>query len=218
MITLSAKITLADGTEIALDKRNLMNMDSEMNDRADIVLPSWGLISNGGRVNFVDYDGSIKGLAQSLKLTSKTKINIFLTNTLTGATMPVGEYFAQNWQYDNNNGNVSVSVTDGLQKMQDIAITPLEYDLSQEDYSMTATELYNYLCNQVIANGFDMVQTYEADFDNATLNHLNKIIVKLPYITATNLWRALNDFAVAFQLHIYTDRKGAIVCVYNGGD
>lgn len=218
MITLTAKITLDDGTEIALDKRNLMNMDSEMNDRDDIVLPSWGLISNGGRVNFVDYDGSIKELAQSLKLTSKTKINIFLTNTLTGATMPVGEYFAQNWQYDNNNGNVSVSVTDGLQKMQDIAITPLAYDLSREDYAMTGTMVYKYLCEQATANGFDIVHTTDSAFDKATLAHLEKISVNLPYIEATNLWKALNDFAVAFQLHIYKDRKGAIVCVYNGGD
>lgn len=218
MIILTAKITLADGTEIALDKRNLLNMESEIIDRADIVLPSWGLISNGGSIRFVDYDGSIKGLAQSLKLTSKTKINVYLTNTLNGATMQVGEYFSEKWDYDNNNGEVSVSFTDGLQKMQDVAITSLEYDLSQNDYNFRAIDLYTYICNEAVKNGFAILLPTDADFDSNTRSHLSQIVIPSPYINPTNLWRALNDFGVAFQLHIYKNRKGVIVCVYNGGD
>ena len=218
MIILTAQITLDDGTEINLGKQNLINMNTNLSDRSDIILPSWGVISNGGTITFIDYDGSIKVLAQALKLTTKTIINVYLENTLNKAKMQIGEYFAESCYYDNNNKEVTVTVTDGLQKMQDVTIKPFVYDITREEYTMTATELYECLCEQATKNGFDIVHTTDLFFDNSTLEHLNKIVVSTPYIESTNLWRALDDFAIAFQLHIYRNRKGVIVCVYNGGD
>lgn len=218
MIILTAKITLADGTEIALDKRNLLNMSSDIIDRADIVLPSWGLISNGGNISFVDYDGTIKRYAQSLMLTSQTKVNIYLTNTLKRVSTEVGEFFSSKWSYDNNNSEVVITITDGLQKLQDISFNPLQYDLSQDDYSVTALDLYNIICNELNANGFNVLYPSSSEFDRNTRTHLSNIVINYPYINKGNLWRILNDFGIAFQLHIYKNRKGVIVCVYSGGD
>lgn len=218
MITLTAKITLADGTEIPINKKNALSIDESIIDRGDIILPSWGIISNGGSIRFNDYNGTIKSLAQNIKLTSKTKINVYLNDTLFKSTIQIGEFFSEKWNYDNNNSQVSVNITDGMQKMQDIAITPMKYKLSSEDYSLSATVIYEILCEEAINNGFNILRTTDLGFDSSTLEHLNKIVIPFPYIEASNLWRALNDFAVAFQLHIYKNRKGVIVCVYNGGD
>ena len=219
MITLTAKITLADGTEIPIKKKNALSIDESIIDRGDIILPSWGIISNGGSISFMDYDGNIKELAQSLKLTSQTKVNIYLNNTFLNQPINVGEFFADRWNYDNNSSEVRATFNDGLTQMQNIIIIPLEYSLQREDSTTnTAREIYDTLRSQTIANGFDMISTSDSGFDNTTLQHLEKISIAYPYLEETNLWRAWQYFAEAFQLHIYKDRQGIIVCKYNGGD
>lgn len=219
MITLTANIVLADGTKIPLNNRNLLSLDFEISDRADMILPSWGIISNGGNFSFIDYNGRIKDLASGLKLKSGTKINIYLNDTISGSMASIGEFFASKWNYDNDNSTVSVSITDGLQRMQDINIVPLEFNpiTNGEGYNY-AKQIYDFLQEQTEANGFRMVATSSSSFNSATLEHLNKCYIKYPYIKETNLWRAWQNFAEAFQLHIFKNMNGQIVCYYRGGD
>lgn len=219
MITITAKITLADGTEIPLNKRNLISIDSAIFDRSDIILPSWGILSNSGNFSFIDIDGNVKGYAQNLKLTSKTKVNIYLNDTSYRTQCQLGEFFSGKWNYDNDNANVSTTLTDGLQQMQDINIEPLEFDpiTDGEQYS-TADKLYDYLQKQTVPKGFNMIAIDDDDFDSATKGHLEKCRIPYPYINTTNLWRVWQQFAEAFQLHIFKKRNGKIVCFYRGGD
>ena len=213
MITLTAKITLADGTTYDVNKRNMLSLDSKIIDRSDIILPSWGIISNGGNFEIIDYDGRIKVWAESLKLNSKTKVIISLNDTISGASTQVGEFFATKWNYDNDRSTASTTLTDGLQQMHDINIEPLEYDLSQI-YTINANKIYDFLQEQTVINGFNMVATSDSDFDSDTLDHLNKIAFSYPYIEEMNLWRAWQYFAEALQLHIFKNRHGKIVCIY----
>ena len=217
MITLTATITLDDGTTISLNKKNLLSLNIKTVDRSDMVMPSWGIISNGGTLRFLDYDKTIKDLAQNLKLKSKTKVNIFLNNTVSKATMQVGEFFSERWNYDNNTNEVTLAITDGLKKMQDINIIPLEYN-----YSIGGAEhnniqkIYDFLHLQTINNGFDMLSSSELDAE--TLSHLSGCGIRYPFIDEMTLWGAWQSLCEAFQLHIFKNRFGKIVCVYKGGD
>lgn len=221
MITLTAKITLDDKTTYDVDKRNMLSFNVGIIDRGDTVLPSFGIISNGGNFEIVDYDGRIKLWVESLKLNSKTKVNIFLNDTISKTNTQIGDFFASKWDYDNDAKTARAELTDGLEQMQDINITPLVYDLSREEGTKkgiadTAEVIYEFLQKQTVKNGFDMIST--SDLDAKTREHLKNISIAYPYIKQMNLWRAWQDFAVAFQLHIYKNRQGKIVCVYRGGD
>jgi hypothetical protein len=111
-------------------------------------MASFGIISNSGNLSFIDYDGRILNFAKSLKLNSKAKINIDLTDTISKATTQIGDFFAGKWNYDNNSSNVSVSLVDGLQKMRDINIVPLVFNPQTENAEyQTADKLYEYLAN-----------------------------------------------------------------------
>lgn len=219
MITLTAKITLADGTTYDVNKRNMLSFDSEIIDRSDIVMANFGIISNSGNLSFIDYDGRILNFAKSLKLNSKAKINIDLTNTISKATTQIGDFFAGKWNYDNNSANVSVSLVDGLQKMQDINVIPLVFNpqTKNADYQM-AYKLYEYLRAQTVNNGFDMVSISSAEFDSATKSHLQSMSVQYPYIPEMSLWRAWQQFCEAFQVHIFKAKNGKIICYYGKGD
>ena len=219
MITLTAKITLADGTTYDINKRNMLSLDSKIIDRSDIVMASFGIISNSGNLSFIDYDGRIFNFAKSSKLNSKAKIKIDLNNTISKSHQQIGDFFAGKWNYDNNSANVSVSLVDGLQKMQDINVETLVFNPQNENAEyQSADKLYTYLHSQTVNSGFDMIAISSAEFDSDTKAHLESCSVQYPYIPEMSLWRAWQQFCEAFQVHIFRNKNGKIVCFYRGGD
>ena len=223
---MTAQITLTDGTIINLDKRNTVSIDTKLIDRADTKLPRWGIVSNKAKLTFVDYDvdddGSVKKLLSSLKLTSKTTASVYIKNTLTGASADYGKYFAESWDYDNDNRKVTVSLSDGIEKLQDINFDPylnksiFVYDLSKSPYALRASEIYNALRTITVNNGFDMLD-YNS-LDKNTISHINLITITYPYIEASSLWNVWQNFAEALQCHLYKNASCKIVFRYNGGD
>ena len=203
MITLTAKITLADGTIYDVNKRNILYLDSKIDDRGDISMPSVGIISNSGSLRFVDYDSTIEGwINQGINLESKP-IVIYLNDTISKCNSMVAEYYTKKWSYDSNNRNVSVQLTDGLEEWQNIQITTAS--LSKK----SGLEIYNELLNQ---------SNYLWDFeelDEITRGILYTYTIEYPYFGKTNLWAAWNNLCMACGLHIYKNQNGKIVVSYD---
>ena len=216
MITLTGTITLNDGSIIELNYGNSISMERSVFDRADTTMPSWGIISNGGKVKFIDTDGTIRQLIEAKRLVKGIKIDLFLSNTVNGNSANIGDFYAKTWDYDNNNFNVSVDVGDELQNMQEVQAEPYVYDLTIEQYSITAKDLYDFIQADTTAKGFNMATSSE--LDNNTIAHLSAISIPIPYFEQSNLWNVWQNFCEAFQTHIFKYKNQKIVCVYNGGN
>ena len=214
MITLTATIAREGGNSIVLDYRNSLSIERSIFDRSDISMPSWGVISNGGKLKFVDTDGSIRALVESRKLKSGMAVTITLSNTISGASAPVGEFLTENWDYDNDRHNVSVSIKDELLKWQDILFTAINYNpYDKNDWS--GKKIYEFL-HSITPSDFDMLAFDE--LDEATKTHLSNIAVAFFILDSKNLWSAWNTFCEAFQTHIYKNNQNRTVCKYNGGN
>ena len=204
MITLTAKITLADETAYEVNKRNILYLDSEIVDRSDIAMPSVGIISNRGSLQFVDFDGTIESwINQGKDLDGKTVV-IYLNDTLSKCTSMVAEYYTEKWNYDSDNRNVSVQLTGGLEEWQSIQIT--NHGLTNRKNGL---EIYNVLLNQ---------SNYLWDFeelDEITNEILSTYIIEYPYFGKTNLWAAWNRLCTACGLYLYKNRNGKIVVSYD---
>jgi hypothetical protein len=208
MITLTAKITLADGTAYEVNKRNILYLDSEIVDRSDIAMPSVGIISNRGSLQFVDYDGTVEGwINQGKNLEGKTVL-IYLNDTLSKCTSMVAEYYTGKWNYDSNNRNVSVQLTDGLEEWQSIQTTTRGlWD------KKSGLEIYNVLLSQS-----DNLSDYLWDFeelDEITSEILSNYTIEYPHFGKTNLWAAWNGLCTACGLYLYKNRNGKIVVSYD---
>lgn len=204
MITLTAKITLADGTAYEVNKRNILYLDSDIVDRSDIAMPSVGIISNRGSLQFVDFDGTIEGwINQGTDLESKPVV-ISLNDTLSKSTSMVAEYYTEKWNYDSNNRNVSVQLTDGLEEWQNIQIP--DKSLSGKKSGL---ELYNLL----VVRSSDLWDFEE--LDEITNEILSAYTIEYPYFGKTNLWAAWNRLCTACGLYLYRNRNGKIVVSYD---
>ena len=81
MITLSAEIGIPGNENYIVDRRNILSIESANLSRSDIKLPSYGIISNTGNVEFVDYNGKIKEYAEQGVLNQGgSDVRIVLTN------------------------------------------------------------------------------------------------------------------------------------------
>lgn len=217
MITLTAKITLADGTEIDIDKKNIVSVDASLIDRSDISLPSWGIISNNGKLSFVDWNGDIKRYADSLKLTENANVVIYLQNTITKSVKELKNYLTSKWYYDSNNHTVSVSLKDNLEEWQDIQISGFNYDVSDPQKvlpNQTMADLYRWLYIKTPAK-YSMKSFNNLNAD--TQDVLNNTTIPHPILKKGTLWAQWTKLCGACGLYIYKTSQGDTTCSYNYG-
>ena len=214
MITLTATITKSDGSLINLDYRNSLSLERTITDRSDLKLPSWGIISNGGNLRFVDSNGSVKRLAEQRLLKSGMTVIFHLTNTISGANSTVGEFLTSQWDYDDNSKQVSVSLQDELQEWQSILINQVHYNPFHEK-DLSFGWLYGKIY-ELTPDKYSMLPFSELDIE--TQEVLSDTHFEFYILDANNLWGAWNQLCQACQCHIYKNNNGNTVCRYNGGN
>lgn len=205
MITLTAKITLADGTEIPLTKQNARSIDQSIVDRGNIAKPSYGIISNGGSLEIVDYDDSIKTMARENRLNDKSVVTIDLNDTLSKAHTQLGQYYATKWNYDNNGRTVRASLNDDLTDWQEIQIDRLNL----ANKPMSGEDIYEYLKENT-----PLKWSFE-NLDTTTAEILKNYSIDKPYLHRGNLWSQWNKLCVACGLYIFKNKNGKVVVSYD---
>lgn len=197
-----------------IDRRNMQRLERTIADRADFLLPSFGIISNTGNIDFIDFDGEVRDYAEQQILKSGLTVEISLNNTLYGNSEHIGIFYTNKWTYDNNNRAVSVSLKDDLEEWQEINIEPIEFDLVNKQ-SKTMKYFYEYL-HSLTPNKYDMLSFDELD-DN-TKQVLTETVIKYPYLEGGSLWSQWQKLCAVCQLHIYKNNQGRTVCVYANGN
>ena len=206
MITLTAKITLADGTEIPLDKRNALAIDQSIVDRSNTLAPSYGIISNGGSLEIIDYNGEIKSFAQSYRLSDKSVATIYLTNTLVkNCSSQMGKYYATQWVYDDNGQTVRTNLADDLVDWQNIQVEGFNLQNSE----MSGLDIYNYLKEETPSRW-----QFE-NLDQTTKQVLEEYIIENPYLQRGNLWSQWYKLCVACGLYIFKNRQAKVAVSYD---
>ena len=199
---------------IDIDRRNLISISRSIFDRSDLKLPSWGIISNTGNIEFNDTDGEIRDYAEQLILQSGLKCEIKLNNTLVdGASQTIGVFETDEWDYDNDNRVVSVSIKDDLEEWQDINVAEIPYNRKVE--SKPFSWLYEHLW--AITNPNYHMQSLK-ELDEETYGVLTNTYIQYPMLENGNLWKQWTKLCQACQLHIYKNSDGVVVCRYNGGN
>ena len=212
---------------IEIDRRNLISISRSIFDRSDLKLPSWGIISNTGNIEFNDTDGEIRDYAEQLLLESGLKCEIKLNNTLVdGASQTIGVFETDEWNYDNDNRVVSVSLKDDLEEWQDINVAEISYDprkIEHKPFKWFYVELWKLTSNRFYAeediygNGnYNMLAFDELDAETKYI--LQNTYIQYPLLESGSLWVQWTKLCEVCQLHIYKDNNGVVVCRYNGGN
>lgn len=217
--------------DINIDYRNLISLQRTIYDRSDLKLPSFGIISNTGNIEFNDNDGEVRDYAEQLLLQSGLKCEINLNNTLVeGASEKIGLFETDQWNYDNDSRVVSVSLKDDLEEWQEINVATIEYDprvIEHKPFSWLYEHLWKLTSNreayvntygEVVSGtgNYNMLSLVELDEETQAV--LNNTYIQYPLLESGSLWQQWTKLCEVCQLHIYKNNDGVIVCRYNGGN
>lgn len=215
MIIITAKIYITEDEVIEINRKNLIRLEGSIFDRADLRLPSFGIISNNGSIEFNDTSGKVLEYADKVMLTKGLKCEIYLGNSLAkNVNCLIGTYKTDEWRYDNENHSVSVSIKDDLEEWQDINVAGVTYDPSKPE-AKPFSWVFNILYPKTTEK-YNM-QHY-SDADTQTRYVLDNTYLQYPMIEGGSLWAQWTKLCQACQMHIYKSQNGVIMCRYNGGN
>lgn len=204
---------------IDIDYRNLIALNRSITYRGDNKLPSYGIISNTGNLEFNDLDGEIKDYAEQMLLTSDLKVYINLNNTLANTHEQVGVFETEKWDYDNDNRSVSVSLKDDLEEWQDIQVQGFDYD-PRDRFKIIAegkmSNLYKWLQKPTITPSKYEMLSFE-QLDDKTKKILDTTIISYPLLESANLWEQWTKLCEVCGLYIYKNNEGKTICTYTYG-
>lgn len=217
MITLTAKIYISETEVIDIGRRNMLAVESSIFDRSDLKLPSFGIISNTGNIEFNDNDGRVLQYAESLKLQAGQKCELWLNNSLVEeANEMIGLFETDQWNYDNDNRVVSVSIKDDLEEWQNINVEKISYD-PRKPQSKPFSWIYKHLWGITTKNGNYKMLSFD-ELDKNTQDTLNNTYIQYPLLKSGSLWQQWTKLCQVCQLHIYKNTDGVVTCRYNGGN
>lgn len=199
--------------DIQIDRRNIISLSSNIMSRTDVELPSWGIISNSARATFNDVTGEIKDYIELGLLKKGLEVVISLNNTISNKNQVVGTFKTTDWDYDNDNRQITVTYKDELEEWQEINIEGINYDPRKPQHA-TLIKIYTYLYEQTIKNGYT-IKSFE-QLDTETKTALNGTVLVYPFLNNGTLWQSWTKLCEVAQLYIYTEKDGTINCVYGG--
>lgn len=210
---------------IDLDYNQITAISREMRERSDISMPSWGILSSGGSLDFNDYDGEFLDYIEQNILKSGVEVTINLNNTLGGKTQSgewviseqIAKYYIDDVDYDVNNKIVSLSIKDNVEKLQNTKFDFSDFECNPLHYSSkTFPELYEMIRDQVEDNGVEMMQFSSLGSNEKT--HLQGMTMTVPLIFEDeSIWSCIEKFGVATGGHFYINSNGVLIYRYNGG-
>ena len=190
------------GVNINVDKRNLISFDRDVVDRADVNFPSFGIISNKGNIKFKDIEGKVKDYIASRVVAEGMRVQVYLNNTLSKTQEKIGEFSTNEWSYDELSQSVTVPLTDGLERWQNIQVG--KYPLRVNE---TALDIYDWLTT--------CTPDIEAGLDEETYKFLANYFIKYNHLEGGTLWNQWNKLCEACGLHIYKNSNGDYEVVHS---
>ena len=105
--------------EVKFDRRNLLSLESEVKDRADIDKPSFGIISTGWSLSFKDIHSRIFWTMQTQGFLWGIGNKDFLEGTIKKTKKSKSVILLYRWDYDNDNPlpNLVFSFKDKLENL-----------------------------------------------------------------------------------------------------
>ena len=202
--------------DIYINLSNIISLNGNINYRSDNKLPSYGILSNSGKLEANDNDNSVLELAEKQELTSDMDIVVELNNTLAKISVDVGHFKTKEWEYDNDNRSFSVSLKDDLVEWQDIQVKGINFD-PRNPYAVlpngTMADLYKWLhSTERTPQKYEMLSFEE--LDAKTQEILNSTSTKYPLLEDGTLWEQWTKLCEVCGLYIYKNNNGKTVCSY----
>lgn len=202
MIHMFATIIAYGNTYVIKDEISKIEFSGQ--DRSDTALPSWGIISNSGRLEMYDVDGSIGRLSREGKL---ARSPIYLDIDFGYRTERLGNFIITSASQDRDNSHTKIEFKDVLDSWQRIQMN---------------TYIYPYVPREVFATDIiDEIKERAGQslyyYDDTTQRWLENLYIEFPIIDSGSLWSQMTKICEVSACYIFCDSNGVPNIRYGGG-
>lgn len=205
---ITVELTLKDGSKLILDKNKIKNIESLSQTNADASTIFYGVLASSGRLEILDYDGTIKRYIQEGIIdTSAIKVDIYINGVLSQ------RHISADSNYANETSIMTIELTNKLSLWDTINYSGYYYPEKPE----TA---YEMLKNILVSIGYEvdyidnvMLSDYTFDSDNNMISiksYLESIKIQYPYLPADTLRSTIDKFCTLAQLNVVLNSDGEI--------
>lgn len=189
---------------IHLDYNRITDISTGVVTQANFDKPSYGIVSNSGTISFNDFYNEISDYIELGLLKEGALVNIWIENSLIPSQKyKVSEMYTDKWTYDEENKSVTVSLVDGLEKLQEISFEGIAY-YPRTSETMNYGAIYRILKRRTEDIG--MVVKISED----VMSYIAYMANFHPYMNSCSVWEAWRQFAEATKTHIYKNANGEL--------
>lgn len=190
--------------KLTLDYTKITDISCGIVTQAEFVKPSYGIVSNSGTISFNDFYNEISDYIELGLLKEGALVNIWIENSLIPSQKyKVSEMYTDKWTYDEENKTVTVTLVDGLEKLQEISFEGIAY-YPRTSKTMNYGAIYRILKRRTEDVG--MVVKISED----VMRYIAYMANFHPYMNSCSLWDAWRQFAEATKTHIYKNANGEL--------
>jgi hypothetical protein len=223
MIVITASVD-----EYKIDYGNIISASSNSKDRTDMIMPSYGIISNDATLEIKVAEETLHIIHHIADNMDNVRVCLYIKDTITSAEEKISTKYVSAVNYDRAKKVATITMVDNLQKLQDIKIVKSEPSLinnptdyggdvdSEAELTTLPKKFLRYFTNYNVDTGKWEVNNGLVMSEN-TMAHLKNCVAALYYITQDNQWRHYDELAKALMLHIYADADGNTVIDYQEG-
>ena len=204
---ITVELTLKDGSKLVLDKTKIKNIESLSQTNADASTIYYGVLPSSGRLEILDYDGTIKRYIKDGVIdTSSIKVDIYKNGVLNQS------HISSNSNYANESSIMTIELTNKLSLWDNINFNGYKYPEKNES-------AYIILKNIFINTGYSEEQILQmldgnvASFDGDCISikdYLERIQIEYPYLSPDTLRATIDKFCTLAQLNVIIDNNGDI--------
>lgn len=205
---ITVELTLKDGSKLVLDKSKIKNIESLSQTNADASTIFYGVLASSGRLEILDYDGTIKRYIQEGIIdTSSIKVDIYINGVLTQS------HISSDSNYANESSIMTIELTNKLSLWDTINYGGYYYQEKPESaYEMLKNILLSveyeadYIDNVMLSD-----YIFDTEYNIITIKeYLNSISIEYPYLPSDTLRATIDKFCTLAQLNVVLNNNGDI--------
>ena len=202
-------------TTININKQNLVSLNRQFIDRENIMHPSYGIYSNSGKIEFRDNNGEVKEFITKKQKSPNLSGKIYLEDSIKKDSYPIGDFITNDWDYDDDNRIVTVSIYDDLQEWQNITVDTINYDPQDPTKEFSTLKDLYYLLRKKTPEKYRLASFDSLDF--GTRYMLSNYKITYPLLLSGSLWEQWTKFCQLGGLYIYENYSGIVTCKWTLG-
>ena len=216
---ITVELTLKDGSKLVLDKTKIKNIESLSQTNSDASTIFYGVLASSGRLEILDYDGTIKKyINEGIIDIGNIIVKVYINKKL------IQQHISTNNSYNNENKILTLDLSNTIMRLNDInyarPFISNKIQTTKSSYAYPeivtlyhiAIDLFNSIGYYINEENEDILFGEQVLLNSNTIGKIRdlfkSITIDFPYISKDSVFNNINKICTVAQVYLILDENG----------